>query len=133
MMIMAAQVAVACVLLVGASLLIRSFVSLLNVDRGYDPSGVLTARLTFPDSLYTPEQRFVITDELLHRLSAIPGMSAVSFTSELPLTPGGSTAAMTMKEPGGNGIITAQASPRIVSPEYFAALRSRVDPIRLLK
>ena len=42
---MTGQVAVACVLLVGASLLGRSFVSLMNVDRGYDPAGVLAARL----------------------------------------------------------------------------------------
>ena len=46
--IMAGQVAVACVLLVGASLLGRSFVRLLNVDRGYDPAGVLAARLSMP-------------------------------------------------------------------------------------
>ena len=50
--IMAGQVAVACVLLVGASLLGRSFVRMLNVDRGYDPAGVLAARLSLPAAQY---------------------------------------------------------------------------------
>jgi putative ABC transport system permease protein len=127
MFVMAGQIAVACVLLVGASLLARSFLALLTLDRGYDPSGVLTARLSFPDSLYTPERRFAVVDDLLRRLSIVPGVTDVSFTSELPLTPGGSTAAMTISAPGADGgRITAQASPRIVSPRYFAAIRMRI-------
>ena len=43
--IMAGQLAVSCVLLVSASLLVRSFVALLHADRGYDPKNLLTARL----------------------------------------------------------------------------------------
>ena len=46
--IMAGQVAITCVLLVGAALLGRSFVALLHADRGYDPANVLTARLIMP-------------------------------------------------------------------------------------
>src|SRR5262249_8006064 len=42
--IMAGQVAIACVLLIGAALLTRSFAALLHADRGYDPANVLTAR-----------------------------------------------------------------------------------------
>ncbi len=125
--IMAAQVAVACVLLVGASLLARSFLALLDVDRGYNPSGVVIARLSLPDSLYTPERRFSIVDELLNELSMTAGTEGVSFTSELPLTSGGSTAAMTMRTPRTDtGIITAQASPRLISPRYFPAIGMRL-------
>ncbi len=127
MLIMAAQVAVACMLLVGASLLARSFVALLNTDRGYNPSGVLTARLSMPEPLYSPERRYGIIEDILRRLAAAPGVTHASFTSELPLTPGGSTAAFTMKTPHADGgIVTAQASPRIVSPEYFPAIGLRI-------
>jgi putative ABC transport system permease protein len=125
--IMTAQVAIACVLLVGASLLGRSFLALLDADRGFDASDVLSARLTMPESLYpSPERRFALVDGILNQLRAMPGVTAASFTSELPLTRGGSTAAFTMKSPTAEGgVVTVQASPRIVSPHYFSALQMR--------
>ncbi len=127
MVIMAAQVAVACMLLVGASLLARSFAALLNADRGYNPSGVLTARLSLPEPLYTPERRYGILNEFLGRMAAAPGVALASFTSEMPLSAGGSTAAFTMISPHADGgAISVQASPRVVSPGYFHAMGMRV-------
>ena len=127
MVIMTAQVAIACVLLVGASLLGRSFIALLNADRGFDADGVLSARLTMPESLYpSQERRFALVDGILNQLRALPGVSEASFTSELPLTRGGSTAAFTLKSPAAQGgVVTAQASPRIVGPRYFSTLQMR--------
>jgi len=127
MVIMTAQVAIACVLLVGASLLGRSFIALLNADRGFDAGGVLSARLTMPESLYpSPERRFALVDGILNQLRTLPGVTGASFTSELPLTRGGSTAAFTLKSPAvPGGVMTAQASPRIVGPRYFATLQMR--------
>ena len=127
MVIMTAQVAIACVLLVGASLLGRSFIALLNADRGFDAGGVLSARLTMPDSLYpSQERRYALVDGILNQLRARPGVTEASFTSELPLTRGGSTAAFTLKSPAvPGGVMTAQASPRIVGPRYFATLQMR--------
>jgi len=127
MVIMTAQVAIACVLLVGASLLGRSFIALLTADRGFDAGGVLSARLTMPDSLYpSQERRYALVDGILNQLRALPGVTEASFTSELPLTRGGSTAAFTLKSPAvPGGVMTAQASPRIVGPRYFATLQMR--------
>src|SRR5262245_7364033 len=127
MVVMTAQVALACVLLVGASLLGRSFIALLNADRGFDAGGVLSARLTMPESLYhSQERRFALVDGILHQLRTVPGITEASFTSELPLTRGGSTAAFTMKSPAAQGgTVTAQASPRVVSPRYFSTLQMR--------
>jgi putative ABC transport system permease protein len=125
--IMAAQVAIACVLLVGASLLGRSFLTLLHTDRGYDPSGLLTARLSLPSSLYSPERRYAIVDQVLARLSTLPTVTHAAFTSELPITAGGSTSAFTLPSrtaPGGT--VSVQASPRIVSPRSFPALAMRL-------
>ena len=87
--IMVGQVAVACVLLVGASLLGRSFVRLLSVDRGYDPAGVLTARLSMPGSQYTPERRHLLIAGIIERLRDTPGLEHAAFTSEMPLTAAG--------------------------------------------
>lgn len=122
--IMASQVAIACVLLIGASLLTRSFVGLLTADHGYDPSDLLTARLSLPDSMYTPERRYEIVRHILDRLSATPGVEDAAFTSELPLTAGGSTAAFTLRH--ANGAVPVQASPRLVSARFFPALGMRV-------
>ncbi len=124
MLLMSGQVAIACVLLIGASLLGRSFLALLTADRGYDPAGVLTARVSMPESIFKPERRFEIVHQMLDRLAATPGVADAAFTSELPLTPGGSTAAFTLQRP--SGPVSVQASPRLVSARTFSALGLRV-------
>jgi putative ABC transport system permease protein len=125
--IMAAQIAIACVLLIGASLLGRSFAALLGADRGYDPSGILTARLSLPASMYTPERRHAIVTQVLERLSTTPGVASAAFTSEIPITAGGSTSAFTMPSRATEGgTISVQASPRLVSPHCFSALGMRI-------
>ena len=126
-LIMAGQVAIACVLLIGASLVGRSFFVLLNTDRGYDPSGVLTARVTLPQSTYPAAQRHLLIGKILDRLSSTPGVLHAAFTSEMPLGPGGSTSAFTIgPQAGHEGTIAVQASPRVVSARYFAAAGMRV-------
>jgi putative ABC transport system permease protein len=127
MLVMAGQVAIACVLIVGASLLGRSFLALVSADRGYDATDVLSARLSMPGALYPSlERRFTVVEQILDRMRVMPGVIAAAFTSELPLTPGGSTSAFTMKPPGAGEMVRVQASPRIVSPQYFPALGLRI-------
>src|ERR1051325_9556360 len=73
-LIMAGQLAVTCVLLVGAALLVRSFIALLHADRGYDPANVLTARVSFPPAMkdgvyeYATERRVAFLDRVAERL-----------------------------------------------------------------
>lgn len=125
--IMSGQVAIACMLLVGASLLGRSFLALLHADRGFDPDNVLSARLSMPVTMYpSAERRSAIVDRVLERLASTPGIADAAFTSELPLTPGGSTSAFALRSPLDGGIVKVQASPRIVSPRYFSALGIRM-------
>jgi predicted permease len=118
------QVAIASMLLVGAALLGRSFRALLTADRGYDPSHLLTARISLPGSMYAPERRHILIRDIVGRLAATPGITQAAFTSELPLTAGGSTAAFTLRHRGTTAAV--QASPRIVSPRSFAALGMRI-------
>lgn len=123
LMIVTAQIAAACVLLAGALLLGRSFSSLLQADRGYEPEAVISTRVVLPAPAYTATRRSEVLTTMLDRLGKSPGVGSVAFTTELPLTPGGSTSAFTMPaRDGASGTVTIQASPRIVSPGYFATV-----------
>ncbi|HEX3704913.1 MAG TPA: ABC transporter permease, partial [Vicinamibacterales bacterium] len=130
--IMAGQVAIACVLLVGAALLARSFVSLVHVDRGYDPLDVLTARLPVPPG-YPAERRGQLLDTLIERLKQVPGVSHAAYSTALPLLSNGGFTAFTMRSQRNPDVeLEVQATQRIVSPDYFAAMRLRLIAGRLL-
>jgi predicted permease len=79
------EIAFACVLLVGAGLLVRSLVRVLDVEMGFEPSRAATIRVD-PDSRYaTPEQRNAYFDEVLRRVRAISGVEHAGITDALPL------------------------------------------------
>jgi predicted permease len=79
------EIAFACVLLVGAGLLIRSLIRVLDVDMGFEPARAATIRVD-PDSRYaTREQRDAYLDEVLRRVKEIPGVEAAGITDALPL------------------------------------------------
>lgn len=126
LVIVAGQIAIACVLLVSALLLGRSFLELLRADRGYDPGPVLSARVMLPSPAYTPTRRRELLEHLIGRLSNTPGVRAAAFSTELPLTTGGSTSAITLPPRDGGEPVTIQASPRIVSPHYFSVLDLKI-------
>lgn len=79
-LVMAVQVAIACVLLIGASLLGRTFNALVDADRGYDPSNLLTAEISIPDRGFTPERRAQILDGLVERLRSDPGVRHAAYS-----------------------------------------------------
>jgi predicted permease len=127
LLIITGQIATASVLLIGALLLARSFVALLDADRGYDPGQVISARLSLGTSSYTPARRNAVLGEIVGRLGRTAGIRSAALTTELPLTPGGSTSAFTMPaRDGSGGTVSIQASPRIVSPYYFDVLGLRI-------
>ena len=80
-----AEVAFACVLLVGAGLLIRSFVSVLDVNLGFRPAGAATVRVDPDGSYSTPAQQIAYFDEVLRRVREIPGVGSAGITDALPL------------------------------------------------
>jgi predicted permease len=83
--LVASQVCVALMLLVGAGVLIRAFVAQQRVDLGFDPSEVTTFELNLPVARYDSAQRRVLLHSgLTDRLRAIPGVTAVGATSWLP-------------------------------------------------
>jgi predicted permease len=83
------EVALACVLLVGAGLLLRSFMRVLDVDLGFQPERVAAIKVDFDDNAQTPDvrlpNRLVAYQQILNRVSAIPGVEAAGITDYLPL------------------------------------------------
>jgi predicted permease len=130
--IMAVQVAVACLVLVGASLLGRSFLSMMQADRGYDPVNVLTARVDLPRR-YTGPLRAAFADAVLDRLGAAPGVVAAAAGNALPMVTVGSNFGFTMPSPQDPSLtLQVQTMVRHVSPGYFPAMRLRLLEGRLL-
>ena len=80
-----AEVALAVVLTLGAGLLLRSFMSVLAVDPGFQSAKLLTLQLTVPRKYATPEQRTALYAQLFARLEALPGVVATGGTTRLPL------------------------------------------------
>jgi predicted permease len=84
--LVAAQVALALVLLTGSGLLVRSFQKLRDVELGFRPEGLLTFRINLPAARYDAGEPIVAFQrELEEKLAAIPGVEAVAMTSSLPL------------------------------------------------
>ncbi len=81
----AAEVALACVLLVGAGLLIRSFLRVLDVDLGFRPESAVAIRIDPGRRYSTQELRNSYFDEALNRVSSIPGFDSAGLTDALPL------------------------------------------------
>ena len=81
------ETALAVVLLVGAGLLINSFVRLLRTPPGFNPEGVLIARTTLPAARYPEAERGkAVYRQALERIATLPGVQAVAVASTLPLT-----------------------------------------------
>jgi predicted permease len=83
------EVALACMLLVGAGLLLRSFMHVLDVDLGFQPDRAAAVKVEYDDSAPTPEasvqKRTAIFQQVLARVGSIPGVEAVGISDYLPL------------------------------------------------
>jgi putative ABC transport system permease protein len=80
-----AEVVLTLVLLVAAGLLLRSFVGLLQIDHGFNPSRALALQITLPSARYpTPADRMAFHDRLAERLRALPRIDALGFAITLP-------------------------------------------------
>jgi predicted permease len=79
------EIAMALVLLAGAGLLIKSFWHLTNIDTGFHSESVLTASVALPFNVYQKDvQRTAFYDQTLQKISALPGVTAASYVSNLP-------------------------------------------------
>jgi putative ABC transport system permease protein len=85
--LVAAQLALSFVLLIGAGLLVRSFARLQSVELGFNPKNLLTMSVSLPGRKYpNPEQALRFYQSLIDRLGSIPGVRASGLTSTIPFT-----------------------------------------------
>jgi putative ABC transport system permease protein len=121
--LIAGELALALVLLVGAGLLIRSAIALQNVDPGFNYRGVFSARISLPAAEYAEPDRIHATlERLLDKAGNTPGVTAAGITSQVPMGPGGNSNGLI---PEGRPIDSRSAIDsrlRIVSPGYFDAM-----------
>jgi putative ABC transport system permease protein len=119
-----AEMALALMLLVGAGLLVRSFVSLRRVDPGVNPSHVVTMQVPLPRTKYSEnEQRLGLYEQLLARVEGVPGVESAALASSLPpdmqtlwnnFSVEGRPPRSDSEQPVGDYIL--------VSPEYFRTM-----------
>jgi putative ABC transport system permease protein len=117
------EVALAAILLIGASLLIQAFIRLLQVNTGFRADGVLTMEVALPRTVYTGRRPAEFFDRLVERLSVVPGIEAAAAASTIPLAGGENLRQVTIEgrprpEPGKEII----ADYRVVTPGYFLAM-----------
>ncbi|HWB39776.1 MAG TPA: ABC transporter permease [Gemmatimonadales bacterium] len=122
-----AEVALSVVLLVGAGLLIRSFLALQRVDPGYDAGDVLTFELSMPFGKYPGgASRRAFFRDLSGRLEARPGVTRVGVVSQLPLTGSGPLSPFAYNEETARNFESVTADGRQISPEYFEAMDAQL-------
>jgi putative ABC transport system permease protein len=118
------EVALSLVLLIGAGLLIRSFVSLLNVDPGFDVAAILVVDIPLSRAKYaTEEQQTAYVRQVIERTSALPGVVSVAAVNILPLSGNGRQASFTIE--GRPAVPPGQepdAEVSAVTPDYFRTM-----------
>jgi predicted permease len=117
------EVSLACLLLIGAGLMLRSFVNLLRSDPGFRPEHLLTASVSLPDTTYKPEETLRFWERLTASLDSVSGIRAAGVGTDLPWTGyddniGGFT--IEGKKPPANQEFHARY--HVASPGYFRAI-----------
>ncbi|MCP9495921.1 MAG: ABC transporter permease [Pyrinomonadaceae bacterium MAG19_C2-C3] len=118
------EVAISLILLIGAGLLINSFLRLRNVDTGFRADNLLTMRIVLPTLKY-PDQtrRTAFYTELVSRIENLPGVQTAAVTNWIPLVQQGDSQGISIEGrpdpgPGKNPVVVT----RVVSPDYFSTM-----------
>jgi putative ABC transport system permease protein len=120
-----AEVALALVLLVGAGLMIKSFMRLLDVRPGFEPQNLLTMQLALPEARYANDaQVLAFYGQLEERLKAQPGVEGIGFINSLPMSGSGGTSTFVFEgRPAPPAGQYPEANYRIASLDYFSTMK----------
>ena len=126
--LVASEMAIALVLLVGAGLMTRSFVRLLSVDPGYRVDHVLTVPITLTDSRYADNERVIaFFQELTRRVSSLAGVTSVGAVAGVPLVSQRGDLSIDIEgRPVAPGESKRRADWQVVTPGYFKAIGMRL-------
>ncbi len=119
-----AEVSLALVLLVGAGLMIRSFLQLHKVQAGFSAENVLTMRVQLPMAKYPEaQQRAQFFEQARERVATLPGVKAVGAINFLPLTGLASSTSFNVEgRPEADAGEAPGTEVRVVTPNYFTAM-----------
>jgi len=119
------EIVTAMVLLVAGGLLGKSLYRLLHADIGFQPDHVAAINVSLPDSTYaTDERQLAVIDEIVRRVTALPGVESAGVTSTAPLQSGNTVWIRIGGRPF-NGEHN-EVHYREVSPAYFTTLQARL-------
>jgi predicted permease len=125
------ELVIAVVLLAGAGLLGKSFYRLLHVETGFDVTHLATAQVMAPDSAYAKtEQKVALLHEIERRVSSLPGVQSVGFSTDLPLQCNCDTDWIRIVGKPFHGEHN-EVNERDVSPNYLPTLKARLVRGRL--
>ena len=134
--LMVAEIALSFVLFIGAGLLVKSFHQLTAIQPGFDPHGVLTARVALPLNQYqSVDLQRNFFQQLVERLQALPGVASAGATASIPLRGNVMISSIQIEGQPPTDFSSAdvpQARVNSVTPGYFAALRIPLIEGRLL-
>ena len=124
--LVAIQVAVSLVLLVGATLLTRSVANVQAVEPGIDANRLAFVATSFGQGSASPAARASRVDDLLDRTAALPGVTAVAVTTRLPVQRGGSTTTVIDGYTPPAGTDSVELPVALVDEHYFGAVGLRL-------
>ncbi len=122
----AAEVALAFVLLIGSGLMVRTFLALRNVEPGFDSRGLLTFQLLGGRPARTPAERAAFIRQIQDRLAGIAGVADVTASFPLPLTGGFSPIRWGREEALADSSRFQAADFQLVLPGYFRTMRTPI-------
>jgi putative ABC transport system permease protein len=125
--LIAAEVALSVVVLIGAGLLLKSLAHLRSVEPGFDPHNVLTMQVTLPAVRYlNPRSRITFFDQLAERLRHIEDVESAALVSQLPVSGGGRGGdpfSIEGQPYDSSGRVPQVATRYQMSPDYFRTMR----------
>jgi putative ABC transport system permease protein len=125
--LVAAEVALATLLLISAGLLMRSFIHLLNVNPGFRSAHLLSIEFAMPTDRYPMAQRLPFLERVVEKLRVLPGIDSAAVTSDLPMDGDGGFRPFTIEGQAPRTVVADQnlnqlALQRSAAPGYFETM-----------
>ena len=122
-LLVVAEVALSLLLLIGAGLMIRTFISFQRVNPGFRTDNLLTMKLALPVKKYPePQQQAAFYQQVIERVRALPGVQGVGAVSDLPMVEGGFFAFIIEGRASANAQDDPSAVWRAINPDYFRTM-----------
>jgi putative ABC transport system permease protein len=125
-LLIVSEIALSLVLLIGAGLMIKSFIRLVHVNPGFETEHIATMRLSLPAAQYrTAPKRAMFFQQVITGLQGLPGIQSAGAISRLPLTSGNSSRGFNI-EGHAESNDTLNIDYRVISPDYFRSMGIRL-------